>query len=135
MTNGRSPTQIDPLGVVHQLAEAQVIQASPAADGQAVAATRFRFRQLGVNLPALGAPAIGINYGKQMKLTRLMYGRRVSGYGSAGHLLFGKLQHGCAGVSARSPFGNSDVSMTFVLARLPRRWSWIVADVRFRFFM
>jgi AraC family transcriptional regulator len=74
------------VGLVHALADAQVIQVSPEADWGAVAATRFRFKRLDISLPALGVPAFGINYGPEMQLERTLHGRRVSGRGVAGHL-------------------------------------------------
>jgi AraC family transcriptional regulator len=87
MTNGRADAQERAaLSLVHKLAEARLIQMSPAADWQSVAATRFCFNRLDVELPALGAPAFGVNYGPRMQLSRFMGGRRLSGIGHTGHL-------------------------------------------------
>src|SRR5262245_46435689 len=74
------------VGLVHALAGARVMQVSPAEDWNAIAATRFRFTRLDIDLPALGQPAFGINYGAEMQLERTLHGRRSSGRGLAGDL-------------------------------------------------
>jgi AraC family transcriptional regulator len=74
------------LELVHQLAAAQVMLASPPSRWNCVAASRFRMGKVDVSLPALGVPTFGVNYGPDMWLERTLQGRRVSGWGSAGHL-------------------------------------------------
>jgi AraC family transcriptional regulator len=88
MTTSDQPSPRDwaPLGLLHALAEAEVMLVSPEADRHTVAATRFRFNRLDVELPALGVPAFGINYGAEMLLQRTLHGRRTSGRGLAGDL-------------------------------------------------
>ena len=74
------------LELVHKLAAAQVVLASPPSKWSGVAASRFCMGRVDINLPALRAPTFGVNYGPDMWLERTLQGRRVSGYGSAGHL-------------------------------------------------
>ena len=71
---------------VLKLAEAEVRLVSPQPDWEDVAVSRFRLGKVDVSLPALGVPAFGINYGRDMLLERTLYGRRIKGYGKAGHL-------------------------------------------------
>jgi len=74
------------LELVHSLAAAQVTLASPPNQWSCVAASRFRMGKLDIDLPPLGAPTFGVNYGREMRLERTIHGRRVSGCGAAGHL-------------------------------------------------
>jgi AraC family transcriptional regulator len=71
---------------VHKAANAEVTLISPQEDWDNVAATRFKFENVEVDLRALGVPAYGVNYGPDMQLTRTLHGRRVAGCGLAGHL-------------------------------------------------
>lgn len=87
MTHGASQRpEWAALETVHTLADAHVALASPEKDWDLVAATRFRLGKIDVDLPALGVPAFGINYGPDMQLERTLHGRRISGCGTAGHL-------------------------------------------------
>ena len=74
------------LEIVHELAGADVSAVSPLADWDFVAATRFRFSNIDVDLPTLGVPAFGINYGAEMRLERTMRGRQVRSAATPGHL-------------------------------------------------
>jgi hypothetical protein len=74
------------LEIVHELAGADVSAVSPQADWDFIAATRFRFTNVDVELPSLGVPAFGINYGPDMRLERTLRGRQVRGIGNPGHL-------------------------------------------------
>jgi AraC family transcriptional regulator len=74
------------LEIVHELAGADVSAVSPRADWDFIAATRFRFTNVDVELPSLGVPAFGINYGPDMRLERTLRGRQVRGIGNPGHL-------------------------------------------------
>src|SRR5262249_49220444 len=74
------------LELVHRLAGARVTLISPPSQWSCIAASRFRMGKLDINLPALGAPTFGVNYGRAMRLERTMHGRKVSGRGAAGHL-------------------------------------------------
>ncbi len=74
------------LEIVHELADADILQVSPQKDWDVVAATRFRLGNIDVSLPALGVPMFGVNYGTDMQLERTLHGRKVSGTGTAGHL-------------------------------------------------
>ena len=71
---------------VHRRADAKVALASPPRDWGSVVVTRFLMGKVDINLPALGVPAYGINYGPDMHLERTLNGRRVSGRGRAGYL-------------------------------------------------
>ena len=71
---------------VHKAANAEVALISPREDWDNVAATRFRFANVKVDLRALGVPAYGVNYGPDMQLERMLHGRRITGCGRAGHL-------------------------------------------------
>jgi AraC family transcriptional regulator len=74
------------LELVHSLAAAQVMLASPSNKWNCVAASRFRMGRVNIDLPALQAPTFGVNYGADMRLERTLQGRRVAGRGLAGHL-------------------------------------------------
>jgi AraC family transcriptional regulator len=74
------------LKTVHELAGAEVSAVSPQNDWDFIAATRFRFNNINVELPSLGVPAFGINYGPDMKLERTLRGRKLNGIGMPGHL-------------------------------------------------
>jgi AraC family transcriptional regulator len=74
------------LEIVHELAGADVSAVSPLADWDFIAATRFRFTNIDVQLPTLGVPAFGINYGADMRLERTLRGRQVRSAATAGHL-------------------------------------------------
>ena len=74
------------LALVHTLAAAQVMLASPPDKWNSVAASRFRMGRVDIDLPALGAPTFGVNYGADMRLERTLQGRRMAGRGLAGHL-------------------------------------------------
>jgi AraC family transcriptional regulator len=74
------------LQLVHGQAAAQVMLASPADRWSCVAASRFRMGRVDIDLPALGAPTFGVNYGPDMRLERTLHGHRISGRGLAGHL-------------------------------------------------
>src|SRR5262245_26564393 len=74
------------LRTVHRLADAEVLLASPQSSWGSVVATRFRMGKVDVTLPALGVPAYGVNYGRQMQLQRTLNARTVSASAMAGHL-------------------------------------------------
>jgi AraC family transcriptional regulator len=74
------------LDLVHNLAAAQVMLANPPDKWNSVAASRFRMGRIDIDLPALGAPTFGVNYGPDMRLERTLQGRRIAGRGYAGHL-------------------------------------------------
>jgi AraC family transcriptional regulator len=74
------------LELVHNLAAAQVMLASPLNKWNCVAASRFRMGRVDIDLPPLGAPTFGVNYGADMRLERTLHGRRTAGRGFAGHL-------------------------------------------------
>jgi AraC family transcriptional regulator len=74
------------LELVHKFAAAQVMLASPPDKWNCVAASRFRMGRVDIDLPALGAPTFGVNYGADMRLERTLQGRRMAGKGLAGHL-------------------------------------------------
>src|SRR5262245_56395463 len=74
------------LEIVHELAGADVSAVSPLADWDFIAATRFRFTNIDVELPPLGVPALGINYGADMRVERTLRGRQVRSAATAGHL-------------------------------------------------
>ena len=74
------------LEIVHELAGADVSAVSPLTDWDYIAATRFRFSNIDVELPTLGVPAFGINYGADMRLERTLRGRQVRSAATAGHL-------------------------------------------------
>jgi AraC family transcriptional regulator len=74
------------LEIVHELAGADVSAVSPRNDWDLVAATRFRFTNIDVDVPPLGVPAFGINYGADMKVERTIRGRTALAGASAGHL-------------------------------------------------
>lgn len=74
------------LRTVVQLANAEVLLASPQSSWGSVAATRFRMGKVDVSLPALGVPAYGVNYGQHMQLQRTLNGRTVGASAVAGHL-------------------------------------------------
>ncbi|KAB2920375.1 MAG: helix-turn-helix transcriptional regulator [Hyphomicrobiaceae bacterium] len=74
------------LELVHELADADILQVSPEKDWDVVAVTRFRLGNIDVSVPALGVPMFGVNYGADMQLERTLHGRKVSGVGAPGHL-------------------------------------------------
>jgi AraC family transcriptional regulator len=74
------------LKIVHEMAGADVSVVSPQDDWDLIAATRFRFNNMDIELPSLGVPAFGINYGPDLKLERTLRGRRLNGIGMPGHL-------------------------------------------------
>ena len=71
---------------VHRLADAKVALLSPERDWNSIVVTRFLMGTVDVNLPAVGVPAYGINYGPDMHLERTLNGRRVNACGRAGYL-------------------------------------------------
>ena len=74
------------LEIVHELAGADVSAVSPMADWDFIAATRFRFSNIDVELPTLGVPAFGINYGTDMRVERTLRGRQIRSAAGPGHL-------------------------------------------------
>lgn len=78
--------ELTALEVVHELAGADVSAVSPLTDWDFIGATRFRFNNINVELPSLGVPAFGINYGPDMRLERTMRGRSIRSAATPGHL-------------------------------------------------
>jgi AraC family transcriptional regulator len=60
--------------------------ASPEAGWEGIAVTRFRLGHTDVELPPLGVPTFGINYGQPFNLERTLHGHKVSGATAPGEL-------------------------------------------------
>ena len=74
------------LQTVHAQTSADVVLASPADGWEGIAVTRFRLGCTDVELPPLGVPTFGINYGQPFNLERTLNRRKVSGAFSPGQL-------------------------------------------------
>jgi AraC family transcriptional regulator len=79
-------TEWKALQTVHAQTSADVVLASPADGWAGIAVTRFRLGRMDVDLPPLGVPTFGINYGQPFHLERTLHGHKVSGRSSAGQL-------------------------------------------------
>ncbi len=74
------------LQAVHVQARADVQLASPQNAWNGIAVSRFRLGAIDVRLPPLAVPAFGVNYGEPLKVERTLYGHRVNGSVTPGHL-------------------------------------------------
>jgi AraC family transcriptional regulator len=84
----RIPVRIEwkALQTVHARASADVVLASPEGGWEGIAVTRFRLGRTDVELPPLGVPTFGINYGQPFNLERTLHGHKVSGATAPGQL-------------------------------------------------
>ncbi len=67
-------------------ASAHILLTSPESDWEGIAITRFRLGRMDVELPPLGVPTFGVNYGQQFNLERTLHGQKVSGIATPGQL-------------------------------------------------
>jgi AraC family transcriptional regulator len=79
-------TEWKALQTVQAQTSADVLLASPEGDWEGIAVTRFRLGRMDVELPPLGVPTFGINYGQPFNLERTLHGQTVTGSTAPGQL-------------------------------------------------